>query len=346
MRYLLYLTEGDPGQEVHYLIDRRNDFWYIQPGGLHFPVIRDIQGFHRNTLIDGELVVDRMPDGSMQPKYMVFDCLVLDNNNLMVRTLDKRLAYFKERIYDPYRHLLRDFPDEIPFMAFLVELKAMQFAYATEMMFRQVLPNLPHGNDGLIFTCRTTEYKSGTDEHILKWKPENENSIDFRLSFDWQMVQPDQQDIAEGIREPYYDYDAIPTCNLMVYEGDRDDDSWYGLLHLDSDEWEQLKSRNEALNDRIVECYMDEEKRWRFMRFRDDKENANHITTVRSVIDSIKDRVTKEDLIAAAMGIRDAWKAREKARAMGTQMLDGAGMKRKAEGQGPGRPSPGPPGRG
>lgn len=314
-----------------------------------------MQGFHKDTLIDGELVRDLLPNGAYQPKYLVFDCMVLDGNSLMSRTLDKRLAYFKERVFEPYEQLLNAYPDEIPYMHFIVELKAMQFSYAIEMMFRQILPGLPHGNDGLIFTCRSTEYKPGTDPHILKWKSENENSIDFRLSLEFPQIQPDKQDIAEGITQPYLDYDAMPICNLFVYTGDNQEDRWYGTMYFEPKEWEGLKALGEPLDDRIVECYMNEKKQWRYMKFRDDKEHANHISTVDSVIESIRDRVTKEDLMAAAKGIRDEYKKREaqmkeeearkrrEAASMAVAPTNG-GLKRKAEDvQGGGRPSPGPP---
>ena len=310
MRYLLYLTSGDHNEEIHYLIDRKNDYWFIPTDSLHFPIPNDKQGFHINTLIDGELVMDKLPNGNMQPKYLVFDCMVLDGNSLMSRTLDKRLAYFTERIFRPYEDLLKEFPEEKKFMHFIMELKAMQFSYAVEMMFRQILPSLPHGNDGLIFTCRMTDYKHGTDQHILKWKPEAENSIDFRLSLDFPLVQPDEQDLVEGITEPYLDYDAIPVCNLHVYAGDSHEDPWYSTMYIEPEEWESLKSLQQPLDDRIVECYMDERKRWRYMRFRDDKSQANHTSTVESVIESITDRVTEKDLIGAAKGIRDEWKRR------------------------------------
>ncbi|CAD6444838.1 6f6d5da3-8d81-4c1d-bf20-6b17b2e7616f [Sclerotinia trifoliorum] len=309
-RYLLYLTDDENREECQYLIDRRNDYWYIPKGGLHFPIPQNVAGFHRGTLIDGELVLDRAADGTMQPKYLVFDCMFLDGNSLMNRTLDKRLAYFTERIFTPYVELLRDYPEEKQYMHFLMEMKQMQFGYAMDMMFRQILPNLPHGNDGLIFTCRGTEYKHGTDQHILKWKPENENSIDFKLGLDFPAVQPDSMDLAEGTTEPYIDYDAIPICNLLVNAGNNRDE-WYGTMHLEPEEWEKLKALREPLNDRIVECYMDAQKRWRYMKFRDDKEVANHTSTVESVIESIKDRVTEKDLLAAAPRIRDEWKKRD-----------------------------------
>jgi len=360
-RYLLYLTQDDQGEEIHYLIDRKNDYWFIPKGGLHFPVPRDVEGFHTNTLIDGELVIDKVPGGGIQPKYLVFDCMVLDGNSLMNRTLDKRLAYFKERIFDPYKQLLNLYPEEKQYMHFIVELKSMQFSYAVEMMFRQILPSLPHGNDGLIFTCRMTDYKHGTDPNILKWKPESENSVDFSLSLDFPLIQPDEQDRAEGITEPYPDYDALPVCNLHVHAGDNVDPPWYGTMFLEPAEWESLKALNQPLNDRIVECYMDSNKRWRYMRFRDDKSTANHTSTVQAVIESITDRVTEKDLIAAAKGIRDEWKrraaedsAREKKEierkrvaSVGVSSANGVqGAKRKADEQGGGRPSPGPPGKG
>ncbi|KAH6664829.1 mRNA capping enzyme, catalytic domain-containing protein [Halenospora varia] len=363
MRFLLYLTADEHNNEVQFLIDRRNDYWIVPQNGLHFPVPKAVENFHINTLIDGELVMDKLPDGSMQPKYLVFDCMILDGNTLMKRTLDKRLAYFRERIMQPYDQLLKDYPEEKQYMHFIMEMKAMQFSYAIELMFGKILPELPHGNDGLIFTCRTSEYKHGTDQHILKWKPEAENSIDFHLCLEWPKVQPDEIDLAEGIREPYVDYDAMPIFNLHVFAGDGREDPWYANMFVDDEEWETLKAMQRPLDDSIVECFMDSRKRWRFMRFRDDKTNANHTSTVESVIESITDRVTKQDLINAAMGIRDEWKrraaeqsAREK-KEMERKRVASAGVasngplnpstaqgqKRKADEQGNGRPSPGPP---
>ncbi|KAI0998961.1 mRNA-capping enzyme subunit alpha [Podosphaera aphanis] len=354
MRYLLYLT-GDGLHEIHYLINRKNQFWFIPPNSLHCPLPRDEQSWHNDTIIDGELVMDRLPSGETEAKYLVFDCLVLDGNSLMTRTLDKRLAYFNERVFEPYRQLLKKYPQEVPHQHFKIEMKAMQFAYAIEMMFRQVLPSLKHGNDGLIFTCRTSEYKFGTDNNILKWKPENENSIDFRLRLEFPLIQPDEVDRSEGITEPYNDYEAIPICNLHAYGGDDHEDPWFATMRIEPTEWESLKSLQEPLNDRIVECYMDTQKQWRFMRFRDDKTQANHITTVHSVIESIRDGVTKEDLMAAAPKIKMKWKQRAELTASGqtkpaqhknstSGTVDGPspGAKRKAEDQIADLVSPGP----
>jgi mRNA guanylyltransferase len=276
-------------------------------------------------------VIDKSPNSQIKIKYLVFDCLVLDGNSLMERPLDKRIGHFESRFIEPYKQLYAKYPEEVQFLPFLVEQKKMEVSYGTEMMFKSVLPNLPHGNDGLIFTCVKTPYKPGTDQHILKWKPENENSIDFRLDLQFPFLKPDEQDISEGVNQPYVDYDAIPVANLMVNHGSGHEE-WYGEMYLDEELWEQLKAENKELDDRVVECYMDDQKRWRFMRWRDDKKDANHISTVNSVIESITDRVTERDLILAAKSIRDAWKKRQAEEHEARSRAAGA-QKRKASDQ-------------
>ena len=56
----------------------------------------------------------------------------------------------------------------------------MEFSYAIEKMFNEVLPSLKHGNDGLIFTCRNSAYKFGTDNKMyaffLRRTPQKTNS--------------------------------------------------------------------------------------------------------------------------------------------------------------------------
>lgn len=311
IRYLLYSTEDENGGEAHYLIDRKNDYWFITNHNLHFPREGDLRAFHSATLVDGELVWDGLSNGKKEPRFLVFDCLVMDGNKLMDRTLDKRLAYFKERLYTPYKKLFKKFPDELQFQPFFVEMKPFQLAYGIEMMFKQVLPSLKHGNDGLIFTCRNTSYKHGTDPHILKWKPPEENTIDFRLKLLFPTVEPDEWERQEGILEPFVDYNSVPRAELLIFKGEGHDRyEAFADLHLTEEEWEILKSLNDPLNDRIVECNQDEQGRWRMVRFRDDKNEANHRSTVTSVLESISDRVSEKDLYRAAGPIKDSWKAR------------------------------------
>ncbi|KAL4760503.1 mRNA guanylyltransferase [Aspergillus foveolatus] len=343
IRCLMYFAHGEsPDQEIHYLIDRKNEYRYVP--GLHFPLPGDetFQHFHVDTLVDGELVNDTYDDGTQQLKYLVFDCLVLDGQSLMHRTLDKRLAYFKEKVLKPYNAMYERFPQEKQHRIFVVEDKSTQFSYGIEMMFREIIPKVKkiHGNDGLIFTCRSTPYRIGTDEHILKWKPPSENTIDFRLRLEFPVLEPDSEDEADGVSEPYPDYDALPIFHLFVLHNN-DQYQPFGEMYVTPSEWEDLKALQMPLDDAIVECSKDESGRWRFHRIRDDKADANHYTTVDKVLESIEDRVTEEDLIRAAPAIKTAWKKRaqaeaeERKRASGRAAppahVNGSGVKRKFE---------------
>jgi mRNA guanylyltransferase len=311
IRCLLYCTTDGDGNEIHYLIDRKNDYYYLNIDNrrLHFPLPNDTQAFHKDTIIDGELVLDTEKNGREVLRYLVFDCLVLDGESLVPKPLDKRIGRFQQFVYRPFNNLYKQFPEEREFLPFDVQFKVMEKPYALEAMFKDKLPSLPHGNDGLVFTCKGSAYVTGTDEHILKWKPAHENSIDFKLCLG---------DFPKDVDEygAYEDYDAKPTFSLAVFHGGNNYETFAPLYFTDAD-WAAMKSLNEQLDGRIIECYRDAEGRWRFKseangtpRFRDDKTTANHISTVRKVIESIEDAVTMDDLIAAEPRIKAAWKNR------------------------------------
>ena len=307
IRCLMYLTEGEDNQEVVYLIDRKNEYYFVPD--LHFPLGEQEQAFHTRTIVDGELVIDTLANGESIMRYLVYDCLMLDGVDLMPRTLDKRLAYFREKVYNPYRELYKKYPEELQYLPFQLEFKEMQFGYGIQMMFKDVLPKLQHGNDGLIFTCRETPYQFGTDQHILKWKSAELNSVDFRMQLHFPMLEDSDLKNFEG-EGPWPDYETKPQITLVA-NGGSNRDIPLGQMSLDLKQWEEMKRLDEPLDDRIVECSLIKNKLWRFMRFRDDKKEANHISVVESVMESINDAVSEDTLIRESKAIRDEWKKRQ-----------------------------------
>jgi mRNA guanylyltransferase len=266
--------------------------------------------FHTETLLDGELVLDKLPNGQEQKTYLVFDCLAVDGKSLLPRTLDKRLGYAVESVLKPYHKLLNRYPEEKESQPFVLAAKKMEKAYGVMMMIKDVLPKLPHGSDGLIFTCRTSPYTSGTDPKTIKWKPPHENTIDFRLQLGDFPTITDQG-------ETFVDYDACPPMHLLVFHGNKKSEV-FAPLHVTDAEWESMKGMQQILDGRIIECHKDEAGRWRYKkepngepRFRDDKIEANHITTVESVLESIEDAVSEQDLLDNAKMINAQWKRRE-----------------------------------
>nr|4PZ6_A Chain A, mRNA-capping enzyme subunit alpha [Schizosaccharomyces pombe 972h-]4PZ6_B Chain B, mRNA-capping enzyme subunit alpha [Schizosaccharomyces pombe 972h-] len=302
IRCLLYMTEH-PRYENRpsvYLFDRKMNFYHVEK--IFYPVENDKSGkkYHVDTLLDGELVLDIYPGGKKQLRYLVFDCLACDGIVYMSRLLDKRLGIFAKSIQKPLDEYTKTHMRETAIFPFLTSLKKMELGHGILKLFNEVIPRLRHGNDGLIFTCTETPYVSGTDQSLLKWKPKEMNTIDFMLKLEF--AQPEEGDI---------DYSAMPEFQLGVWEG-RNMYSFFAFMYVDEKEWEKLKSFNVPLSERIVECYLDDENRWRFLRFRDDKRDANHISTVKSVLQSIEDGVSKEDLLKEMPIIREAYYNRKK----------------------------------
>ncbi|KAK9458766.1 mRNA capping enzyme, catalytic domain-containing protein [Lipomyces oligophaga] len=320
IRCLLYLTTAE-GAETCYLIDRKNDYYLVPE--LHFPTEKSEQDFHSDCLVDGELVLDIedstgdgnvVEDGSSSigekntvMRFLVFDALVIDGKLLTDRSLDKRLGHFRQFVYLPYSNLCQKYPDEVRrLFPFLIGFKDMEFSYSLPKLWHDVIPHLRHGTDGLIFTSRFRPYVFGTDENILKWKPADENSVDFRLSLEFPLYTD-----PENSNDTYPDYDSQPDAKLFECVSSSQYE-YFSDLYLTPQEWSDLKSLEEPLNGRIVECSFDINlKKWRYMRFRDDKPSANHKSVVQKVFESVLDNVTKEDLLKASAEIRDAWKKRE-----------------------------------
>jgi len=83
-------------------VDRRNNYYFIQ--NLRFPYPKFTQDgqivkgearddkFFKDTVLDGEIVLDTMDDGSQQLKFLVFDALMVDSKNLLKRDLSTRLG--------------------------------------------------------------------------------------------------------------------------------------------------------------------------------------------------------------------------------------------------------------
>ncbi|KAB2578743.1 mRNA capping enzyme [Lasiodiplodia theobromae] len=313
IRCLLYFTNDGPN-EIHYLIDRKNDYYFVP--NLHFPRHDDpsFQSFHTGTIVDGELVYDQEP-GGLKLRFLVFDCLAIDGQSQTEKPLDKRLGYFRIMVMKPWEELfVKRHPEERQFLPFELVFKEMSFPYTLSWMFNVKLPSLKHGNDGLIFTCKETPYIFGTDEKILKWKPAHENTVDFRLRLG---EFPQLLANGNGAGPPEPDFEAKPNFDLMVFYN-KGDYRVFAPLHVTDEEWELLKSIRQQLDGRIIECFKDSEGNWRFKRddagkphFRDDKHEANHISTVDKVLESIDDAVSKDDLTRNEQKIREAFKKRQ-----------------------------------
>nr|OQO30202.1 hypothetical protein B0A51_11598 [Rachicladosporium sp. CCFEE 5018] len=166
------------------------------------PSQANLRRFYVGTILDGEFVRKTYPDGGLKLMYLIFDCLCMDEKSTMDRTLDIRI----ER-----GQFLADGAQ----LAFHLIQRKMQLPRAINFMFDEILPKLPHGNGGLISAYKITPYVSRTDQHILRWKPPYEKTIDFRL----RIVTFPMTDDSDGEHDGWISKHEI---ELLAHHGDKD----------------------------------------------------------------------------------------------------------------------------
>ncbi|KAJ3202028.1 Dcp1p-Dcp2p decapping enzyme complex alpha subunit, partial [Dinochytrium kinnereticum] len=150
-----------------------------------------------------------------------------------------------------------------------MDLKKLQLSYGMERVFEE-MPHLKHKSDGIIFTSSVSPYGIGTCEKMIKWKPSEENTVDFKVD----------------VRGPTED----PQFMLQLWHGSQKHEDFCEMT-LEDDvlaEWKLNPPKS-----RVIECRYDPNwpNRWRFARFRDDKTQANHISVYHSIMKSIEDNV-------------------------------------------------------
>ncbi|CCE63367.1 hypothetical protein TPHA_0E02770 [Tetrapisispora phaffii CBS 4417] len=325
-------------EQSTFMIDRENNYYLVN--GFHFPKLpkKDkkelIETAQDGTLIDGELVIQTNPMTNLtELRYLMFDCLTMNGRNLTHSPTSSRLAHLGKEFYKPYFDMRSIFPDRCINFPFKISMKQMNFSYDLVNVYK-TLDKLPHLSDGLIFTPVNTPYVVGAkDSYLLKWKPEEENSVDFKLILQIPMVE----DTSLPRKDPnrwYYNYDTKPTFELYVWQGGSDVNRKLEVfdqpfnkkemnllentyrkftdLEISDEKWEELKALNEPLNGRIVECTKDPETdEWLMLRFRDDKLNGNHSSVVQNVLESINDSVKIEDLTEIVPIIKNNWDLRK-----------------------------------
>ena len=300
MRYMLLIL----GDEGAFVVDRHF-------GMRELPMRFRITGGGApldKTLLDGELVVDtRLETGEREMRYLIYDACVVAGEVITGDPLTIRLMKASrvgiapghaEATAEPFTIALKDHfeLEDLPWLFDHIAPSRGEHPF----VFVDEHRGLRHGTDGIIFTPVNTRYQHQTDRSVLKWKPAEMNSIDFRLAAEWRQ---------EGQR---------PTQRFKLMYTERGVLVAFGWIFFLPEDLRRFQNDTQADN-RIVECvydpnwttrvynpndptwgdYRDRRGGWRFLRVREDKKSPNEWSVVESVLKSIQDAVTKEQLLAA-----------------------------------------------
>lgn len=120
---------------------------------------------HMGTLIDGELVDN---------KLMVYDAVYVSGEDLKPQPFLDRL----EKVENFIKNITKLAKD-------IIVVKLKRFVPLQELKDFQlnVVPTLPYKTDGLVFTPVNDPIRLGTHENMFKWKPRDENTIDFQVKW-------------------------------------------------------------------------------------------------------------------------------------------------------------------
>ncbi|KAF5274946.1 hypothetical protein FQR65_LT04287 [Abscondita terminalis] len=262
-RYLMLIHK----EEEIYFFDRDNCVFKV--AGLQFPHRKEHRHL-RDTLVDGEMVIDKV-NGTNIPRFLIYDIIKFDGQDV------GQLAFFPIRLHCIENEIIKPRilamengqinKSKEPF-----SIRKKEFWPITQtrnLLGEKFARTLSHEPDGLIFQPAKEPYKSGSCKDVLKWKPLELNSVDFRL----QIVKEEGMGIvSKKVGHLYVGQQDIPFAVMKFTKEIKD------------------------LHNKIIECKY-EDHQWKFMRERTDKSFPNSRTTATAVCESIKSPVTKDMLL-------------------------------------------------
>lgn len=261
-RYMMLIN----GKNKVFMIDRDNSVFHID--NLEFPFRKDPRVHLSNTLLDGEMIIDKV-NGQPVPRYLIYDIIKFNGQPVGQCDFNIRLLCIEKEIISPRMEKMKTGQIDKTKEPFSVRNKPFFDIHASRKLLEgSFTSQVSHEVDGLIFQpCG--RYKPGRCDEILKWKPPNLNSVDFRLKI--------TKVGGEGL---------LPQTVGLLYVGSYDRP------------FAKMKATKELkmYDNRIIECKF-ENNSWVFMRQRVDKSFPNSYETAMAVCKSIQEPVTKKILL-------------------------------------------------
>ncbi|XP_032829539.2 mRNA-capping enzyme [Petromyzon marinus] len=266
-RYMM-LIDGENGV---FMINRDNIIFNV--ASLEFPNRKNPDSHINNTLLDGEMIVDKV-NGQDVPRYLIYDIVKFNGQPVGQCDFRTRQQCIQREIIEPRHEKMKAGHINKAMEPFSVRAKPFwDVTQSRSLLEGKFVQQVSHEVDGLIFQPAGTRpidvYVPGRCTDMLKWKPPSQNSVDFRLKI--------SKIGGEGL--------LTKTMGLL-YVGQKDTP------------FAQMKATKELrqYDNKIIECKFHNNE-WLFMRQRTDKSFPNSFTTAMGVCESIQFPVTKEILL-------------------------------------------------
>ncbi|XP_062166019.1 uncharacterized protein LOC133872513 isoform X2 [Alnus glutinosa] len=181
-RYMMLITI-----DGCYLVDRGFNFRRVQ---MRFPCRNTNDALadktHHFTLLDGEMIIDTLPDSQKQERrYLIYDMMAINSVSVIERPFYERWKMLEKEVIEPRNHERHNiYQCRNPYYRydlepFRVRRKDFWLLSTVTKLLKEFIPRLSHDADGLIFQGWDDPYTPRTHEGLLKWKYPEMNSVDF-----------------------------------------------------------------------------------------------------------------------------------------------------------------------
>uniref|UniRef100_A0A7E4ZVT1 mRNA-capping enzyme n=1 Tax=Panagrellus redivivus TaxID=6233 RepID=A0A7E4ZVT1_PANRE len=274
MRYLVLIN----GENEIYAFDRDNNPFFLP---LRFPRPKLLNQHIEDTLVDCEVIMQTLPDGTQRPRMLIYDIITYEKIEYGRKDFKKRMGAIGEFLIDSRAEAdakgifqKRSEPMSVARKDF------WEICYTYKLFTDDFTRNMGHHVDGLIYQPVSEPYTPGRFNLLMKWKPVEEASVDFKLKIVRRQL------------------DGAP----VEYVGE------LHVLGLQTGPFGIMKATKNLLqyDNKIIECnFVNNE--WRFMRERTDKSHPNAFATAKSVVNTIRNPLPKDYLCQyiAHYGYRD-----------------------------------------
>nr|CAD7455820.1 unnamed protein product [Timema tahoe] len=263
-RYMMLILKAN---EV-YCVDRDNSVFQVT--GLKFPHRKNLDKHLTNTLLDGEMVIDKF-NGKDIPRYLAYDIIKFEGQDVGKSSFSPiRLSCIDNEIVQPRHKAMKEGRIDKESEPFSIRLKQFwNITQAGNLLGDKFSKMLSHEPDGLIFQPSIDPYVAGRCMEVLKWKPPSHNSVDFKLKI---VMEGGEGILPRKIGQLFVGGLETPFASMKITKATRE------------------------LNNKIIECKI-QDNQWTFMRERTDKSFPNSYNTAQAVCNSIRDPVTTHKLL-------------------------------------------------
>uniref|UniRef100_UPI00358ED781 mRNA-capping enzyme isoform X2 n=1 Tax=Myxine glutinosa TaxID=7769 RepID=UPI00358ED781 len=160
MRYLMLVD----GRAEVYMISRDNAVFHVT--GLDFPCRKDLERHLSDTLLDGEMIIDKV-NGQSMPRFLIYDIVKFATQPVGECDFRRRLLCIDREIIKPRHEKMK---------LGLIDRAREPFSIRAKPFW-----DISQARNLLEGKFAKQVYQAGRCVNMLKWKPPSMNSVDFRL---------------------------------------------------------------------------------------------------------------------------------------------------------------------